>query len=319
MSINLNKEQRRAAEQLTGSVLVTAGAGSGKTRMLTERFANAVVPGRLEGWQAIGPAEVVAITYTEKAAGEIGERVRAEIGRSATGHPGGRDDLWVSTIHGFCARILRRNPFEAGVDPLFSVAATLETGRLRERAFQEALTRLDCEGAAARELLEAYGEEAVFRAIIEIVRQLGVAGLGVGAITLSPPPTLASLLAQARTLFEDGTAVCEMEYSGKSTTLVDHSDMCRELLLECHSLGAVEDSDTETLQSIRTMVERYSAIRAITGFGDIADEMKQRKAALLSGIAAVDCARIREGACRAGGGVRPDLRRSEARSQPSRL
>ena len=118
MSINLNEAQRKAAEQLTGGVLVTAGAGSGKTRMLTERFANAVVAGRLAEWSTIDPGEVVAITYTEKAAGEIGERVRAEIGRSAGGAVGGRDDLWVSTIHGFCGRILRQNPFEAGVDAL---------------------------------------------------------------------------------------------------------------------------------------------------------------------------------------------------------
>ena len=291
MGIELNREQRKAAERLTGSVLVTAGAGSGKTRMLTERFANTVVAGRLTGWQAIEPGEVVAITYTEKAAGEIGERVRAEIGRSAAGHLGGRDDLWVSTIHGFCARVLRRNPFEAGVDPLFSVAATLETGRLRERAFQGALARLDSEGGQARELLEAYGEEGVFTAVIEIVRQLGVAGLGTEAITLNPPPAVDGLLEEARELFEDGASACEMEGVGASKSLVEHSDMCRELLSVCRDLSARDDSAPADLDAVRSMAEQYSAVPARGGLKDLSEEMKRRKAALLSGIAAVDCAR----------------------------
>jgi superfamily I DNA/RNA helicase len=78
----LNDEQARAALHLGGPLLIDAGAGSGKTRTLTQRIVYALTPGAVPGWQPAGVDEVLAITFTEKAAGEIGERVRRALRRA---------------------------------------------------------------------------------------------------------------------------------------------------------------------------------------------------------------------------------------------
>src|SRR5437870_7383163 len=104
----LNTEQLAAVEA-HGEVFVSAGAGTGKTSVLVERFVRAVCGDGLD------VDSVLAITYTRKAAGELRARIRAAL--SAAGrHDLARelDGAWISTIHGFCARLLRAHPFAVG-------------------------------------------------------------------------------------------------------------------------------------------------------------------------------------------------------------
>src|SRR5579872_7221354 len=91
----LNDSQRRAVTHSGGPVLVVAGAGSGKTRVLTHRLAYLVAE------LGASPFEVLAITFTNKAAGEMRERVGDLVGPVA-------HRMWVSTFHAACSRILRR-------------------------------------------------------------------------------------------------------------------------------------------------------------------------------------------------------------------
>lgn len=112
--MTLSDAQRNAARRLGQDVCVVAGPGSGKTRVLIERFAWLVLENR------ISPARILAITFTEKAATEIKERMVKEFAE----HPEIRQQIeraYVSTIHGFCARLLRENAIDAQVDPLFNV------------------------------------------------------------------------------------------------------------------------------------------------------------------------------------------------------
>ena len=108
MNLNdLNKEQRLAAETLEGPLLVLAGAGSGKTRALTYRVANLLSHG-------VPPWAIMAITFTNKAAAEMRERIEKLAGESAA-------DVWVSTFHSGCAKILRRDIEKLGYTRSFTI------------------------------------------------------------------------------------------------------------------------------------------------------------------------------------------------------
>ncbi len=104
---DLNKEQRLAAQTLDGPLLVLAGAGSGKTRALTYRVANLIDHG-VPAWS------IMAITFTNKAAAEMRERIEKLVGPSAA-------DVWVSTFHAGCAKILRRDIEKLGYTRSFTI------------------------------------------------------------------------------------------------------------------------------------------------------------------------------------------------------
>jgi len=107
----LNPEQREAVQHTSGPLLVLAGAGSGKTRMLTHRIAHLIESGAARPW------EILAVTFTNKAAREMRERVERLIG----GEAGGQRGVWVSTFHSTCVRILRRDGSQLGYEPNFAI------------------------------------------------------------------------------------------------------------------------------------------------------------------------------------------------------
>ena len=139
-------EQARAIGRRDGSVLVSAGAGSGKTSVLVERFVQAV----LEDDCAVD--SILAITFTEKAAAQLTGRVRRaaslELGEQERAREA--EAAWISTIHGFCARLLRTHALAAGLDPEFRVLDALEAERLAIDAFDRALARLRGHGRGPR-------------------------------------------------------------------------------------------------------------------------------------------------------------------------
>jgi DNA helicase-2/ATP-dependent DNA helicase PcrA len=104
----LNEAQCRAVLALDGPVLVLAGAGTGKTRVLTTRLAHILATGRAF------PAELLAVTFTNKAAREMRERLEAMVGRAAEG-------VWLGTFHAIAARILRRHAEAVGLKPSFTI------------------------------------------------------------------------------------------------------------------------------------------------------------------------------------------------------
>jgi len=134
--ICFTKDQAEAIRHFDQDLCVSAGAGSGKTRVLVERFLWAVTE------KGIEPDRVLAITFTDKAANEMKERLIA-ICRDRGLHKLRRklDTAYISTIHGFCSRLLKENPIEAGVDPAFSVLAEGEAeillNRVLDRLFEE--------------------------------------------------------------------------------------------------------------------------------------------------------------------------------------
>ena len=119
----LNEAQRRAVEAVEGPVLVLAGAGTGKTRVLTTRLAHILATRR--AW----PSQILAVTFTNKAALEMKERLRAMIGEAA-------DGLWLGTFHAIGARILRRHAEAVGLKPNFTILDADDQQRLVKQIAQ---------------------------------------------------------------------------------------------------------------------------------------------------------------------------------------
>ncbi len=119
----LNPEQRQAVETLDGPLLVLAGAGTGKTRVLTTRFAHILLSGRAY------PGQVLAVTFTNKAAREMRERVGSLLGRPAEG-------LWLGTFHALCARMLRRHAEVVGLSSSFTILDTDDQLRLLKQVME---------------------------------------------------------------------------------------------------------------------------------------------------------------------------------------
>ncbi|HET9441582.1 MAG TPA: UvrD-helicase domain-containing protein, partial [Longimicrobiales bacterium] len=104
----LNPEQRAAVEHFEGPILALAGAGSGKTRVLTSRIAYLIEE------HGVDPAAILAVTFTNKAAGEMRQRVRTLLGHEPAG-------MWIGTFHSIGARLLRRHAARLGWSPNFSI------------------------------------------------------------------------------------------------------------------------------------------------------------------------------------------------------
>jgi len=153
----LTDEQEQPAARRSQPLLLSAAAGSGKTSVLVERFVRAI---REDG---IAAGSILAITFTDRAAGELRERVRGRL--LALGEREAARDAEaasVGTFHGFCARLLRSHPLAAGLDPEFTILDEGLAGRLRERAFKSAVAAfLEGERGDAVDLLAAYGVDRV--------------------------------------------------------------------------------------------------------------------------------------------------------------
>ncbi|HXY84641.1 MAG TPA: UvrD-helicase domain-containing protein [Gaiellaceae bacterium] len=190
--MSLNAEQQ-AAVDARGVVFVSAGAGTGKTTVLVERFARAVCD------EGLDVESILVLTYTEKAAGELRVRIRArlvESGRLELARA--LDGAWISTIHGFCHRLLRAHPLAAGVDPRFHVLDESQGRVLRGEAFDDALEEFcSADDPDRLRLLAVYGARNLRRMLTGVYETLRAAGRGL-VLELGDPVPLDSRLDEWR-------------------------------------------------------------------------------------------------------------------------
>ena len=148
--MNFTVHQEHAIKWLRKDACVVAGPGSGKTTVLVERYRSLITEHKLE------PREILAITFTEKAAANMKQKITAQFSHDPV-MSRELESAWISTIHGFCARVLRENAIAAGIDPRFAQLDARESDELQ----------IDCINSALDELVESRRAEA-----LDLIRQL---------------------------------------------------------------------------------------------------------------------------------------------------
>ena len=260
---DLSARQREAVQYTDGPLLIVAGPGSGKTRVIAHRIAYLV---SVEG---IAPWRVLAVTFTNKAARELRQRAEGLVGGANSG-------LQVRTFHSFCALVLRRDGGRIGLDPAFSIYDGDDQQRLVRDILEE--LELDPKQFAPRAILsgisdaknkmiddsrlskitKSYFEEVVARVYVRYTELLGTAN----AVDFD------DLLLRAHTLFEDHPDVLETYQERYRHVLVDEFQdtnaiqfsLARLLAAKHQNICVVGDPD----QSIYSW--RHADIRNLTDF-----------------------------------------------------
>lgn len=162
--------QRQIITTLDKPLMVSAGAGSGKTFTLTQRIAYALSEGGPNALPLQSIDQVMAITFTKKAAAELKSRIKRQLtGMGLVEEALKVDDAWISTIHGMCSRVLREHALELGIDPAFSVISETESKCYYDEAFDIVIKRIqDGNDAALKSFvgsLDVYSQGAASSSI----------------------------------------------------------------------------------------------------------------------------------------------------------
>ena len=282
-------EQQVAAIDARGEVFVSAGAGTGKTTVLVERFIEAVCE------RGLDLESLLVITYTDRAAAELGGRIRSrldELGRHDLAR--GLDGAWISTIHGFCLRLLKAHPFAAGLDPRFRVLDDSQGRVIRGEAFELALTEFCATEQPERlQLLATYGAAGLRRMLTSVYETLRSAGrelqLELG-VRRGIESRLAELVEAAQALVADaGTTEAARAAATQALALADEAQL-PERLLDLRGLRA-RGERAAAYEEARKAVEQAAldelALRDRTllqellhRFGDAYAAAKNRESAL---------------------------------------
>ncbi len=249
-----NPEQQRAIEA-AGRVFVSAGAGTGKTMVLVERFCRAVIE------RGLPVDSLLVITYTDRAAGELRSRIRAAL------HEKGRSDLareldgaWISTIHGFCSRLLRQHAVAAGVDPHFRVLDAEQALVLGREAFAGALTEFCANGDSERmTLLVSNGRQGLRRMIISAHETLRSAGRALGlelSAASSRAEAEAALRKEAEALAGDTEAPEQTKLTARALLELLVTDPSSEALLHLDAFKLRKCERAEAYEQARKALEQ---------------------------------------------------------------
>jgi ATP-dependent helicase/nuclease subunit A len=216
-------EQAGAIEARGHDVLVEAGAGTGKTGVMVDRYCRLVCD------LGVSVDAVLAFTFTDKAAAELRQRIRAALElRAAAGSAQAAELLaaigaaWVTTIHGFCSRLLAGHPVAAGIDPRFRILDGPEADRAAREAFDDALTEFLAAGDVAREQTVAAFEVEGLRAIV-CGAHAELRSRGVAAPSLPEPAAADPTAASRRTAEVAAETLAELKPTNSSRELVERA------------------------------------------------------------------------------------------------
>jgi len=275
-AVGLNEEQLAAVEA-TGNVFVSAGAGTGKTSVLVERYVRAVCDHGLD------VESILVITYTRKAAGELRGRIRAALvdrGRPELARQ--LDGAWISTIHGFCNRLLKAHPFAVGLDPRFRELEDAAAAVLRGEAFERALGRFCSGGDPERlRLLATYRADGLRRMLTGVYETLRSAG-GDLVLELGPHPSaqdaITRLQEEASCLAEETSATDNQRRSAEEALRLLEGSPLPERLVDLSGLAS-RGVRAASFELARKGLERAALEELAAGDRDLLQELLEDFAA----------------------------------------
>ncbi len=210
--------QRETVLTLDEPLMVSAGAGSGKTFTLTQRIVCALLPGAGGSPAPLDSIEsVLAITFTKKAAAELRSRIKATLRAEGLEEQALlADGAWITTIHGMAARLLRENALEVGLDPAFQMVGEAEAQELLQQAVDRVVRRIEDGGhpevAALLGKRSLFGRGSFARGVVddalELLHRAEAMPGGLGGVRFLPEAL--SPAAALRALYEQGCAFQEV-------------------------------------------------------------------------------------------------------------
>ena len=293
MSAERTGQQSAAVESRDRDVFLRAGAGTGKTTVLVERFCAAALD------PEVGASRILAFTFTERAADQLRRRIRKELSARAQGAEGeqleavnealdGIERAWISTIHGFCRRVLASHPAAAGIDPRFRVVDEAEAERLAARAFDSALEALVATGEPEALELAAANRR---RTLLEMTRgaydELRSHGDPRPELPELAPPDTAAAIGNLIEAAREAHAECE-EASGQAVA-------SRERIAAAMSLDPAAPAGEDLLEQLRALEVRSGA-KAFKGEGceRYAKALKRAQAAVAAHVLGPAYEQLRE-------------------------
>lgn len=248
----LTPQQRACVEHVNGPLLVSAGAGSGKTFMLTQRIAYALLNPELSGVTDID--QVLAITFTEAAAAEIKARVRNKLREEGMASQALKvDACWISTIHGMCSRILHENALELGLDPQFGLIGDIEQARLLSQCMDEVLRASSGQFDA---LFDEYGKDKAARMVLDLLAQASNVRGELTSLVVAPcmdPHEIARDMYDA-IIAVDATARQDVNTKGKQGTIAPKIRDMAEGEFGWRTFERLDAQDALTYQELLTAI-----------------------------------------------------------------
>ncbi len=270
----LNDEQLAAVEAV-GEVFVSAGAGTGKTSVLVERFVRAVCD------RGIDVDSILVITYTRKAAGELRSRIRAALAeRGRLDLARELDGAWISTIHGFCNRLLKAHPFGVGLDPRFRELEEAGAAVLRGEAFERALASFCADEDEDRlRLLATYGAVGLRRMLTGVYETLRSAGREL-VLELGARPGLGLAIeafrAEAVCLAADSEATPNQRGNAAEALLIATRGTLPERLADLTAIACRSSARAASYEEARRALERAALEELAARDRDLLQELLER-------------------------------------------
>jgi ATP-dependent exoDNAse (exonuclease V) beta subunit len=268
---------------------VVAGPGSGKTTVLVEYFRRLVAGGA-------DPLRILAITFTEKAAGNMRKKLASTFQEDAAIRAR-LERAWVSTVHGFCARLLRENAIFAGVDPEFYVADERESWRLQQESVADAMSELfDRHREGVRALIRGLSSPKFDEAVLSAYDAMRGAGKTVEEVAACPAPggnTRDRITEIVRSLRADPLSGWQASHKLNLQSLLEQVERVTSARTPLEELRAIEDFSPE-LRKCKSGSPAYQLVKDLKKrveeltYASITDLYSRERELLLSFLRSFD-------------------------------